>query len=65
MTSNKAIIKIGKLSAISGRQFQLRHWQYWPPDLNFGSQLRNLIAQVTILVDKIETCKEKYVFIPP
>jgi hypothetical protein len=28
----------------------------WPPDLNFGCQKRNLVAQVTILVEKIEPC---------
>jgi hypothetical protein len=58
MTSNMAITKIElmdrKLSRISGCQPQLCWWSLWPPDLNFGRQKRYLVAQATILVDKIK-----------
>jgi len=49
-------INYGKLSRISGRQPQLHWWSRWPPDLNFGRQKRNLVAQATILVDKSLSC---------
>jgi hypothetical protein len=44
----------GKLSRISGHQPQLCWWSRWPPDLHFGHQKQNLVAQATILVDNIE-----------
>jgi hypothetical protein len=39
---------------ISSRQPQLCWWSHWPPDLHFGRQKQNLVAQATILVDNIE-----------
>ena len=45
-------INDGKLSRMSGRQPQLCWWSRWPPDLKFGCQKQNLVAQV----DKIESC---------
>jgi len=50
----------GKLSRISGCQPQLRWQSHWPTDLNFGRQKRNLVAQATILVDKIEPCHTSF-----
>jgi hypothetical protein len=50
----------GNLSRISGCQPQLRWWSHWPPDFNFGRPKRNLVAQATILVNKIDPFLKNY-----